>query len=214
MRVRPSLLALAPLGLVSALLGGCTKRGPLVAFLGDSLTSGWKLPESQAYPALVQRALRAKGREVRVLNAGVSGDTVAQGLKRLPAVLRRKPDVLVVALGINDGLRGAPPEVTEASLRQILLRAQAAHVRVLIAGLRIPATHGDEHARRFGEIYPRLAAELRVPLVPFLLEGVAGQPTLNYKDGLHPTAEGQTLLARNVLAPIERLLAELEAERR
>lgn len=214
MRVRPSLLALATLGLVSALLGGCTKRGPLVAFLGDSLTSGWKLPESQAYPALVQRALRAKGRAVRVVNAGVSGDTAAQALKRLPAVLRRKPDVLVVALGINDGLRGAPPEATEASLRQILLRAQAAHVRVLLAGLRIPATHGDEHARRFAEIYPRLAADLRVPLVPFLLEGVAGQPTLNHKDGLHPTAQGQTLLARNVLAPIELLLAEVEAERR
>ena len=185
-----------------------------MAFLGDSLTSGWKLPESQAYPALVQRALRARGREIRVLNAGVSGDTAAQGLKRLPALLRRKPDVLVVALGINDGLRGAPPEVTEASLRQILLRAQAAHVRVLLAGLRIPATHGDEHARRFGEIYPRLAAEFRLPLVPFLLEGVAGQSALNYKDGLHPTAEGQTLLARNVLAPIELLLAEVEAERR
>jgi acyl-CoA thioesterase I len=214
MRVRPSLLALAPLGLLSALPGGCSKRGPLVAFLGDSLTSGWKLPESQAYPALVQRALRAKGREVRVLNAGVSGDTAAQGLKRLPAVLRRKPDVLVVALGINDGLRGMPPEVTEAGLRQILVRAQAAHVRVLLAGLRISASHGDEHARRFGEIYPRLAAELRVPLVPFLLEGVAGQPALNYRDGLHPTAEGQTLLARNVLASIELLLAEVEAERR
>ena len=91
-----------------------------MAFLGDSLTSGWKLPESQAYPALVQRALRAKGRKVRVLNAGVSGDTVAQGLKRLPAVLRREPDVLVVALGINDGLRGLPPEATEVGLRQIV----------------------------------------------------------------------------------------------
>lgn len=211
MRLPP---ALGLVALALCLAPGCSKRGPLVAFLGDSLTSGFKLPESQAYPAHVQRALRAKGRNVRVLNAGVSGDTVAQGLKRLPAVLRRKPDVLVVALGINDGLRGLPPEVTEDGLRQILARAQGAQVRVLLAGLRIPARHGEEHARRFGEIYPRLAAEFRVPLVPYLLEGVAGQPALNYHDGLHPTAEGQKRVAENVRPPLELLLAEVEAARR
>jgi acyl-CoA thioesterase I len=206
--------ALGLVGLAVSLAPGCSKRGPLVAFLGDSLTSGFKLPEAQAYPAHVQRALRAKGRTVRVLNAGVSGDTVAQGLKRLPAVLRRKPDVLVVALGINDGLRGLPPEVTEVGLRQILTLAQGARVRVLLAGLRIPARHGEEHARRFGEIYPRLAAEFRVPLVPYLLEGVAGQPALNFSDGLHPTAEGQKRLAENVRPALELLLAEVEAARR
>ena len=206
--------ALGLVGLALSLAPGCSKRGPLVAFLGDSLTSGYKLPESQAYPAHVQRALRAKGRNVRVLNAGVNGDTVAQGLKRLPAVLRRKPDVLVVALGINDGLRGLPPEVTEVGLRQILTLAQGARVRVLLAGLRIPARHGEDHARRFGEIYPRLAAEFRVPLVPDLLEGVAGQPALNFGDGLHPTVEGQKRLAANVRPPLELLLAEVEAPRR
>jgi acyl-CoA thioesterase-1 len=206
--------ALGLVGLALSLSPGCSKRGPLVAFLGDSLTSGFKLPESQAYPAHVQRALRAKGGNVRVLNAGVSGDTVAQGLKRLPAVLRRKPDVLVVALGINDGLRGLPPEVTEVGLRQILTLAQEAQVRVLLAGLRIPARHGEEHARRFGEIYPRLAAEFRVPLVPYLLEGVAGQPALNFSDGLHPTGEGQKRLAENVRPALELLLAEVEAARR
>jgi acyl-CoA thioesterase-1 len=151
---------------------------------------------------------------VRVLNAGVSGDTVAQGLKRLPAVLRRRPDVLVVALGVNDGLRGLPPEVTEVGLRQILTLARGARVRVLLAGFRIPARHGEEHAHHFGEIYPRLAAEFRVPLVPYLLEGVAGQPALNFRDGLHPTAEGQKRLAENVRPPLELLLAEVEASRR
>jgi acyl-CoA thioesterase-1 len=181
-----------------------------VAFLGDSLTSGWKLPESQAYPAQVQRALRQKGRPIRVSNAGVSGDTVAQGLKRLPAVLRRRPDVLVVALGINDGLRGLPPETTEHGLRQILTLAQAARVRVLLCGFRIPPRFGEEHARGFGAIYPRLAAEFRVPLVPFLLEGVAGEPSLNYSDGLHPTAAGHSRVAENVRAPLELLLAEIE----
>src|SRR6266536_5398602 len=139
--------ALGLVGLALVLAHGCAKRGPLVAFLGDSLTSGWKLPESQAYPAQLQRALRQQGRPIRVINAGVSGDTVAQGLKRLPALLRRRPDVLVVALGINDGLRGLPPETTEGGLRQILTLAQAARVCVLLCGFRIPPRFGEEHAR-------------------------------------------------------------------
>jgi acyl-CoA thioesterase-1 len=202
--------ALGLVGLALALAHGCAKRGPLVAFLGDSLTSGWKLPESQAYPAQLQRALRQQGRPIRVINAGVSGDTVAQGLKRLPALLRRRPDVLVVALGINDGLRGLPPETTEGGLRQILTLAQAARVCVLLCGFRIPPRFGEEHARGFGAIYPRLAAEFRVPLVPVLLEGVAGQPSLNYSDGLHPTAEGHRRVAENVRTPLELLLAEVE----
>ncbi|PYQ22473.1 MAG: arylesterase [Acidobacteria bacterium] len=196
-------------GLALALAQGCSRRSPLVAFLGDSLTSGWRLPESQAYPAQVQRELRQKGRPLRVINAGVSGDTVAQGLKRLPALLRRRPDVLVVALGINDGLRGLPPETTERGLRQILTLAQAARVRVLLCGFRIPPRFGEEHARAFGAIYPRLAGEFRVPLVPLLLEGVAGQPSLHYADGLHPTAEGHRRVAANVRAPLELLLAEV-----
>ncbi|HSB60497.1 MAG TPA: arylesterase [Vicinamibacteria bacterium] len=203
------------LGLLAALLaGGCGGRGPLVAFLGDSLTSGWKLRPAEAYPALVQRTLSRRGRPVRIVNAGVSGDTVAKGLKRLPGVLRRRPDVLVVALGINDGLLGLPPDATEEGLREILARARAAGARVLLCGLRIPPRHGEEHARRFGEIYPRLAAELRVPLVPFLLQGVAGERALNFPDGLHPTAEGQKRLAENVRPALELLLAEVEAAAR
>ena len=202
------------LGLALVVAPGCGRPGPVVAFLGDSLTSGWKLPSSQAYPAHVQRALRQRGRRVRVINAGASGETVAQGLKRLPAVLRRRPDVVVVALGINDGLRGLPPEATEEGLRQILTRAQAAGARVLLCGLRIPPRHGEAHARRFSQIYPRLAAELRVPLVPFLLEGVAGEPSLNYSDGLHPSSEGHKRVAENVRPALEMLLAEVAAARR
>src|SRR3989442_2720987 len=182
--------ALGLVGLALVLAHGCAKRGPLVAFLGDSLTSGWKLPESQAYPAQLQRALRQQGRPIRVINAGVSGDTVAQGLKRLPALLRRRPDVLVVALGINDGLRGLPPETTEGGLRQILTLAQAARVCVLLCGFRIPPRFGEEHARGFGAIYPRLAAEFRVPLVPVLLEGVAGPPSPHYSHRPPPPPPG------------------------
>lgn len=189
----------------------CVGRGPLVAFLGDSLTSGWKIPASQAYPALLQRALRERDRRVRVLNAGVSGETAVEGARRLPDVLRRRPDVLVVALGMNDGLRGLPLDAAESALREIVESAQAAGVRVLLAGLRIPpGKYGEDYARRFGEIYPRLAAEYKVALVPFLLDGVAGHPELNHRDGIHPNAAGHARLALNVLPHLELLLAEVK----
>jgi len=190
---------------------GCAGKGPLVAFLGDSLTSGWELPAAQAYPAVLGRILREKNRPVRILNAGVSAETATKGARRLPAVLRQEPDVLVVALGINDGLRGLPLHDTEAALRGIVESARAAGVRVLLVGMRIPpGPHGEAYARRFGEIYPRLAAEYRVPLVPFLLDGVAGRADLNYSDGLHPNAGGHARLAENVRPHLELLLAEVE----
>ncbi len=187
-------------------------RGPLVAFLGDSLTSGWRLSAEEAYPAILRRTLAEKGRPVRVLNAGVSGETAAEGARRLPKVLALKPDVLVVALGINDGLRGLPLEMTESALRGIVRDAQAAGALVLLAGMRIPARPGaEEYARRFGEIYPRLAAEYKVPLVPFLLEQTAGHAELNYPDGLHPNDAGHRRLAETVRPHLELLLAQVPA---
>jgi len=187
-------------------------RGPLVAFLGDSLTSGWRLSAEEAYPAVLRRTFAHKGRPVRVLNAGVSGETAAQGARRLPGVLARQPDVLVVALGINDGLRGLPVEATEAALRGIVKDAQAAGALVLLVGMRIPSgSGGEEHARRFGDIYPRLAAEYKVPLVPFLLEQTVGHPELNYPDGLHPNAAGHERLAETVRPHLELLLAQVPA---
>lgn len=198
------------------LFGGLTLAGPpgcrpelpppLVAFLGDSLTSGWRLPEKRAYPALVARRLRARGRPIRVLNAGVSADTMAQGLARLPQVLENRPDVLVVALGINDALRGLPLDQAEADLRAILKRAQASGVTLVLAGIRIPESEGVARARAFAAIYPRLAAEYRGELVPFLLEGVAGRPDLNFPDLLHPNAAGQARVAENVWPVVERAL--------
>jgi len=191
---------------------GCAGGGPLVAFLGDSLTSGWKLPSSQAYPAVLARLLGQKDRPVRILNAGVSGETAGEAGQRLPAVLRRAPDVLVVTLGINDGLRGLPIDATETALREIVERARAAPVRVLLVGMRIPpGKYGEEYARRFGDIYPRLAAEYKVALVPFLLEGVAGRRELNYPDGLHPNSAGHARVAENVRPHLELVLAEVEA---
>jgi acyl-CoA thioesterase-1 len=181
---------------------------PLVVFLGDSLTAGYGLPEADAYPALIAAALATEGRLVRVVNAGVSGDTSAGGLARLDWVLRLEPDVVVVELGPNDGLRGLPLEATEANLRRIVERARAAGARVLLAGMLIPPNYGPDYAGRFAAIYPRLAAELDVPLVPFLLEGVGGEPDLNLTDGIHPNAAGHRRMADNVLPYLRALVAE------
>jgi acyl-CoA thioesterase-1 len=168
------------------------------------------LPKAEAYPALVGRSLRERGRSIRVLNAGVSGDTVARGLARLDGVLAQKPDVLVVALGINDGLLGRSLEEAERGLTTIVARGQAAGARVVLVGMRIPeARHGTEYAARFSAIYPRLAAARKLHFVPFLLDGVAGIRALNFADGLHPTAAGQVRLAQNVVRQVELALAEV-----
>jgi acyl-CoA thioesterase I len=207
----PWLRPLLPAALIAAGWTSCARgQGPLVAFLGDSLTSGYRLREEEAYPALVARAVRERGRPIRVANAGKSGDTVRQGLARLPSVLRLKPDVVVVALGTNDALRGLPLADAEAALDRIVLDCQTSGARVLLVGVRVPRSTDEARARALDELYPRLAAARRVPLVPDLLRGVAGRPGLLMPDGLHPNAAGQQQLARNVTRDVELLLAELE----
>ena len=182
---------------------------PLVVFLGDSLTAGLGLDAAAAYPARVEQALEGAGEPVRVLNAGVSGDTTAGGLSRLSWILKQKPDVLVVGLGANDGLRGVPLSDVEKNLREILRRGQASGARVLLLGMRLPPNYG-EYADRFAEMYPRIAKDMGVPLVPFLLEGVGGEARLNQDDGIHPTAEGQEILAKNVLPYLRTVLSQEE----
>lgn len=196
-------------------------EGPLVAFLGDSLTAGWRLREDEAWPARLARLLEAGGRSIRAPNAGVSGDTVARGAARLPGVLRLRPDVLVVALGINDALQGRSLEDVERGLRGIAAGASGEGVRVLLVGVRLPpgvpgveGARAPERVRFFTELYPRLAAELRLPLVPDLLDGVAGDPGRLFRDRLHPNASGHVRIAENVLPALERVLAEIEAARR
>lgn len=184
---------------------------PLVVFLGDSLTAGLGLDEEHAYPAVIGRRLAAAGTPIRVVNAGVSGDTTAGGLRRLGWLLRQQPDVVVVSLGGNDGLRALDVEMSEENLRQIVVQARAAGARVLLTGMLVPPNYGPDYAERFRGIYPRLAAELDVPLVPFLLEGVAADPALNQGDGIHPTAEGQERVADVVLPYLKDVLAELAA---
>ena len=170
----------------------------LVVFLGDSLTAGYGLEAEQAHPARIEERLLAEGRPVRVVNAGVSGDTTAGGLSRLDWLLRQRPDVLVVSLGGNDGLRGLQLSSSEDNLRRIVERARAAGARVLLTGMKMPPNYGD-YADDFAAMYPRLAGELGVPLVPFLLDGIADRPDLFLADGIHPTAEGQAVLAETVL---------------
>jgi len=169
--------------------------GPLVVFLGDSLTAGYGLGGEQAYPALVEKRLKEQGVPVHVLNAGVSGDTTAGGLARLDWLLSQKPDVVVVGLGGNDGLRGLPLEQAEKNLREIVRRSKGAGARVLLLGMQIPPNYGPEYASGFADMYPRIAKEMDVPLVPFLLAGVGGEAGLNQADGIHPTAAGQEKVA-------------------
>lgn len=180
---------------------------PLVVFLGDSLTAGLGLPVDQAYPAVVAAELARKGRPIRAVNAGVSGDTTAGGLRRADWVLSQRPSVVVLALGANDGLRGLPLEETERNLRGIVAKARAAGARVLLCGMLIPTSYGPEYQEGFGRLFPKVAAAEEVPLVPFLLDGVAGRKELNLEDGIHPNAEGQKILAANVLPRLEAVLA-------
>jgi acyl-CoA thioesterase-1 len=182
----------------------------LVVVMGDSIAAGLRLPSDQAFPAVMERTLRDEGRAVRVLNAGVSGDTSAGGVARLDWQLAQRPDVLLVEFGGNDGLRGLPVAETRRNLERIVTRAREAGVAVLLLGMRMPPNLGPEYTRDFAALYADLAEELDVPLVPFLLDGVAGRPDLNLGDGIHPNREGQRVLAENVLPALREVLDGLD----
>ncbi len=185
---------------------------PVVVFLGDSLTAGLGVEPAQAWPALVEERLAAEGHPFHGVDAGVSGDTSAGGLARVDWALRSRPDVVVVELGANDGLRGLDLDMTESNLRRIVARVRRAGARVLLVGMRIPPNYGPGYTERFHDLYPRLAAELGVPLVPFLLEGVGGEPDLNQADGLHPNAAGHRRVAATVAPYLLPLVSAAEAE--
>lgn len=180
-------------------------EGTLV-FFGDSLTAGLGLSKEQAFPALIDARLRAEGRPWKVVNAGVSGDTTAGGVARLDWIYKQKVDVMFLCLGANDGLRGIPVAETERNLRAILDRAKRQGTRVVLAGIQLPENYGPEYRADFARIFPRLAKEYRVPLLPFLLEGVAMDPRLNQPDGIHPTAEGARIVADHVWSALNPVL--------
>jgi acyl-CoA thioesterase-1 len=171
---------------------------PRVVLLGDSLTAGLGLDVDEAYPTLLQQKIDADGLSYKVVNAGVSGDTSAGGLSRLDWALEGDVRVLVVALGGNDGLRGLPAEELRHNLSAIIERAQARGIRVVLAGMEAPPNFGQSYIVAFHKVYPELARQYGVPLIPFLLQGVAGVEGLNQRDGIHPTAEGARTVAENV----------------
>ena len=176
--------------------------------LGDSLTAGLGLSRDEAYPTLLQQRLDANGFDYEVVNAGVSGDTSAGGLSRLDWALEGDVRVLIVALGGNDALRALPPEELKQNLSRIIERAQARQITVLLAGMDAPRNFGRDYIVAFHQVYPSLARQYRVALVPFLLEGVAAIPALNQRDGIHPTAEGARLVADNVWTVLKPLVDE------
>ena len=184
------------------------RERPRVLFLGTSLTAGLGLEEGQAFPARLARLLEQRGLAIDAVNAGVSGDTSAGGLERLDWLLRRPPDVVVVELGANDGLRGLPVEMTADNLRRVIARSVDAGARVIVAGMRMPPNYGATYERDFAALFPRIASETGSLLVPFLLEGVAADPDLNLPDGIHPNAAGHQRIAETVLPFLVNALTE------
>jgi acyl-CoA thioesterase-1 len=174
---------------------GAARGERVVVALGDSLTAGFGVAADEAFPARLEARLRTEGYAYRVVNAGVSGDTTAGGLRRVDWALRATPEVVIVALGANDGLRGQSLEATRANLEEIVTRLQAAGARVLLAGMRLPPNYGGEYTKEFEAIFPAVARRTKTTLMPFLLDGVAGVPRLNQADGIHPTAAGQQVIA-------------------
>jgi acyl-CoA thioesterase-1 len=170
----------------------------VLVILGDSLTAGLGVAREEAYPALLEARLRRDGLAYRVVNAGVSGDTSAGGLRRVDWVLRARPDLVVVALGANDGLRAQPVQALRDNLTAIVTRLRAAGARVLLAGMRLPPNYGADYTAAFAGAFPAVARATSVPLLPFLLDGVAGDPALNQADGIHPNASGHRVMAETL----------------
>jgi acyl-CoA thioesterase-1 len=183
-----------------------------IAVLGDSLSAGYGLPESEAFPAVAEELLRGRGYDVRVLNAGVSGDTTAGGLNRLEWILEQAPEILVVELGGNDALRGQPLDHIEANLRQIVRQADERGARVLLLGMDLPTNYGPDYSREFAAIYERIARDENAKLIPGFVREVGLDPELLQPDGLHPTAEGQRRLATSLVHVLEQMLQARDNE--
>jgi acyl-CoA thioesterase-1 len=174
--------------------------------LGDSLTAGLGIPRDEAYPALLQRKLREEGSALEVVNAGISGDTTADGLRRAGWALEGDVRLLILALGANDGLRGLPPAQMRTNLQSIIHRARQRAIPVLLVGMEAPPNYGEQYAAAFRQVFHELARENKVTLVPFLLEGVAGHPDLNQPDGIHPTSAGAARIADHLWPSVKTMI--------
>ena len=209
------------MGLVSAVMLACASSSspsepgstpasatPVVVVLGDSLTAGPGLRPDEAYPALLQKKAREAGYPHRIANAGVSGDTSADALRRLDRALEPNATVLIVAVGANDGLRHVPVTEVKRNVAQIIERGKARNMKVLLAGMDTPPYHGWQYTLDFHRVFPDLASEYKVPLMPFLLIGVVGNPDLNLPDGVHPNAAGMRVIADAMWPYLEPLLRQ------
>ena len=197
---------MTPLALVMLLVATVGADERVIGAFGDSLTAGLGVPAEQAYPAVLAEKLKAERYPYRVVNAGVSGDTTAGGLRRLDWALRLAPEIVIVELGINDALRGQDLATVRSNLDQIVGRFQAAGARVLVAGMRLPPNYGLRYTTEFQRMYEDVAKQRRVPLMPFFLDGVGGNPRLNQADGIHPTAEGYRIIVDHLGPNLKPLL--------
>ncbi len=177
-----------------------------VLFLGDSLTEGFQLDKEDAFPALIENNLKPKYPDLKIINGGVSGATTASGLKRLTWYVKAKPDIIVLALGSNDGLRGMNLKETEKNLSLIIEKAQSDKIQILLVGMKMPTNYGEPYRSNFEKLFKDLAKKYHLALVPFLLEGIGGNPKLNLPDGIHPNTEGHRIMAKTVQTKLEPLL--------
>lgn len=208
-------IVLSVLAMWAAALPAAIAAEPLriVAF-GDSLTAGPGLPERETFPVKLQAALRAKGHDVEVMNAGVSGDTASGGLARLDWSVPDGTGAVILELGANDALRGGDPAATRKALDGMIRRLKSRGIPVLLAGMQAPRNMGADYIAAFDRIYPELAKEHDVLFYPFFLEGVAAQSQLNQRDGIHPTAEGVAVIVRGILPYVEKLIAAADTNRK
>ena len=188
------------------------ERPVRIVMLGDSIAAGFGLPVAEALPAKLEKALRAKGLNVTVENAGVSGDTPAGGLARLDWSVGEGTDAVIIELGANDALRGADPKQTRAALDAIIRRLKERKIAVLLAGMMAPRNFGPDYVAAFDAIYPELAAAHDVILYPFIVEGVATNPALNQGDGIHPNAAGVDVIVKGLAPKAEELVARVKAK--
>jgi acyl-CoA thioesterase-1 len=204
---RRLLLALTLAFTLIAANSGAVMAAPVrILAFGDSLTAGYGLPEGDGFVPQLQQALQKMGREVTVINGGLSGDTTAGGLSRLDWMLAEKPDAVILELGANDMLRGLSPDEARANLDATIKRIKESGAKLLLAGMLAPGNLGADYQARFDAIYPDLAKAHGVALYPFFLNGVAAKPELNQQDGLHPTKEGVAVIVGNILPYVEKLL--------
>jgi acyl-CoA thioesterase-1 len=204
---RQDLLArLAALCALALLAFPATAEPMRIVVFGDSLSAGLGLTAPQAFPARLEAALKAKGYDVRIENAGVSGDTASAGLARLEWSVREGTAAVILELGANDALRGVPPAVTKNALDAIVRRLKERNIEVLIAGMRAPPNLGAAYTRTFDAIFPEIAKTHGVALYPFFLDGVAAEPKLNLPDGIHPTADGIAVIVERILPAVEALI--------